>query len=209
MRKGSEYVTVAVCAQAPGAARAPDPAAPWRQDVWDAVAAMDREFRCYIRRRILHAPEAEDVLHDFYVRVCEHSHDLRDRNGTRSWLYRVLHSALMDHLRVKRRQSNVIDLLRAQIQPPVEASYSDRSSFAEILARLKPEYSDILLRLQVRADTPWEAAADLGTTANNVRVRHFRARAALRDAYSKSNREPRGIGGRVLNLALISSEDLK
>lgn len=186
-------MTAAVCGQALGDARTIDPAAPWRNDVWVAVAAMDRELRCYIRRRISHAPEAEDVLHDFYLRVCEHARDLRDSNSTRTWLYRVLYSAVMDHLRAKRRQSNVIDLLGAQIQPSIEVSNTDRSSFAEILARLKPEYSDILLRLQVRADTPWEAAADLGTTANNVRVRHFRARAALRDAYTKSNREPRGL----------------
>ena len=159
---------------------------------------MDRDFRCYIRRRLPHAAEAEDVLHDFYLRVCEYAHGLRDRGSTRSWLYRVLQSALVDHLRANRKQENVINLLGSRAEASIDVPFSDRSSFADILARLKPEYADILLRLQVRADTPWEAAADLGTTANNVRVRHFRARAALRDAYAKSNLEPHGMGDRIL-----------
>jgi RNA polymerase sigma-70 factor (ECF subfamily) len=177
--------------ETPGDAKVIDLKSAWRRDLWRVVAAMDREFRCFIRRDIRHAMEAEDVLHDFYLRVCEHAGDLRDRNSPRSWLYRVLRSALMDHLRAKRRQSEIVARLGTCSQPPIEVTSFDGVSFADILARLKPEYSDILLRLQVRADTPREAAADLGMTPNNVRVRHFRARAALRDAYWKSNLDAR------------------
>jgi RNA polymerase sigma-70 factor (ECF subfamily) len=173
-------------------------AAPSRQDVLQAMTAMDRESYCYIRRRIPHVPDAEDVMHDFYLRVFEHAGSLRDRGSTRSWLYHVLRSALMEHLRAKRRQFDVVNRLGSRAaEPAADVSYPDRAFLKDILGQLKPEYSDILIRLQVRADTPWEAAADLGTTPNNVRVRHFRARAALRDAYAKCSTGPGGTVRRV------------
>ena len=163
-----------------------DPAALSRQDVWEVMRAMNSESYRYIRRRIPHAPDAEDILHDFYLRVFEHAGSLKKSDSTRAWLYRVLRSALMEHLRAKRRQCDVINRISSRPADPLaDPTYHDPTFLADILARLKPEYTDILVRLQVRADTPLEAAADLGTTPNNVRVRHFRARAALRDAYAK------------------------
>ncbi|MHB8441137.1 MAG: RNA polymerase sigma factor [Candidatus Tyrphobacter sp.] len=153
--------------------------------VWLAADALRDDLRRFLRRRLYHEHAVEDVLQDFYLRVFENAHLLKDDRSVRSWLYKLLRSSLVDYARADVRQCNIALRLGLNATPFVpESPFLDRTC-TNMLDDLKPEYSDILVRMRLRRDTAEEAAADLGTTPNNIRVRHFRARAALRNAYAR------------------------
>jgi RNA polymerase sigma-70 factor (ECF subfamily) len=156
-------------------------------EVWLEAEALRSDFYRFVRRRLHDDCAVEDVLQDFYVRVFENAHLLKDERSVRPWLYRLLRSSLIDCARSDLRQRNIAALLGSTAPSYVEDAPFYDPTCAEMLGELKPEYSDILVRMRLRGDTAEEAAADLGTTPNNIRVRHFRARAALRDAYGRDN----------------------
>ena len=52
--------------------------------------------------------------------------------------------------------------------------------FEPLVGTLKSEYADLIESLDLRGEAPEEAAARLGITPNNLKVRRHRARQALR-----------------------------
>ncbi len=51
----------------------------------------------------------------------------------------------------------------------------------DVATTLKPEYSELIRRIELGDEPLHEVARDLGTTANNASVRLHRARQALRE----------------------------
>ena len=159
-------------------------------EVWLAAEALRADFQRFVRSRLHHRYAVEDVLQDFYVRVFENAHRLKDDRSVRSWLYRLLQTSLVEYARSDSRQRDIAVRLGSNARSlEADTPFYD-PFFRELLEELKPEYRDILVRMRLRCDTAEEAAADLGTTPNNIRVRHFRARAALRTAYTRTTIAP-------------------
>lgn len=174
--------------------------------VWLVAEALRVDLHRFLRRRLYHEYAVEDVLQDFYLRVFEHAHSLKDGRTVRSWLYRLLRSALVDYTRADSRQRAIAERIGSKAEASMPESPSDRLTCAAMLDGLKPEYSDILVRMRLRCDTAEEAAEDLGTTPNNVRVRHFRARTALRNAYLRDTSRERSRTFRLEHAAMTTSE---
>ena len=63
-----------------------------------------------------------------------------------------------------------------------------RRRFEALLPALRPEYADVLRRVDLAGERPAEVARALGLTANNAMVRLHRARKALRADLQRSCR---------------------
>ncbi|MBK5911061.1 hypothetical protein CCR85_06095 [Rhodothalassium salexigens] len=165
---------------------------------------QDRTRR-YLHRRLGDADEAEDVWQEFCLTVWRKGHQVRDPAALNSWLNRVLHTVLVDHVRREgaRRHAHA----RLAVEPssasvaaePASDSLAapdrfDRlacSCFYRLLPRLKSEYADALARVDLGEEERAAVARDLGITPVNMRVRLHRARGALREALRHSCTECR------------------
>ncbi len=138
-----------------------------------------------LRRRLGNADEAEDVLQSFMVRALERSSDLRDVDSVRSWLGRVLSSAVADHYRriSRRRQGEHAtdpDVL-AILVPATDAELDEATCAClyRLLPTLRPSYADVLWRADLIDEPREQIALALGTSVANVTVRLHRARREL------------------------------
>lgn len=144
-------------------------------------------YRAMAIRRLRGDAAAEDVVHAFAVKALERAAQLRDIEAVHGWLRRLFETTLIDHCR---RQSN-----RSHREVAFEIDTHDRPRSAltdtipdpvrtvtGLLSNIKPEYADVIYRLDLIDQPMQKAAQELRITVNNLTVRAHRARRALRDA---------------------------
>ncbi len=152
-----------------------------------ALVGNHRDFLRFLVRRVGDADTAEDVLQQFYLRAVSRGSELRRSESAVAWLYRLLRTTLVDHYRSESsRRRREADYARMEI-PSNEGRDAELQStvcacLEALLPTLKPEYAEILRRVDLQETPPREVARDLGLTPNNVRVRLHRARQAMKES---------------------------
>lgn len=143
-----------------------------------------RDFLSFLRRRLAHPQDAEDVLQEFIARALERSKHLRDVQSVRGWLSRILATTLVDHYRraARRKDSprDPADLEALAVAPDPEIEAAVCFCLYRLLPTLKPEHSELIWRIDLLGEPRDRVAATLGVTLNNVNVRLHRGRRTLR-----------------------------
>lgn len=145
-----------------------------------------RQILSFLQRRLGSSEAAEDVVQAFMLRAIERSTHLRDVRAVRGWLSRILATTIVDHQRrsAKRRQREVImnpnDLEAFEIEADQELDEAVCNCLYKLLPTLKPEYTDVIWRVDLLGEPRERVAASLGVTLNNVTVRLHRGRQALK-----------------------------
>ena len=150
-----------------------------------ALKAHYLDFQRYLMRRVGDKAAAEDVLQSFCIRVMQSQTQLRDEASALGWLYTVLKSVLMDHFRKETVRSRG-DARYSQERLVLDgdrAGQDDVESICKclngLLPELRPEYAEILRRVDFLEEARSKVADDMGVSQQNLRVRLHRARGAI------------------------------
>lgn len=149
-----------------------------------SLAEAQDSIRQFLRRAVRDDAEADDVMQDFHARILARSSQLKRDESARAWLRRVLRSVLSDHFRRQgsRRRAEADFARKDAATPPPDTDFDTIACMClhKVLPALRPEYAEVLRRVDL-AEEPREAAATaLGLTEGNLTVRLHRARRALR-----------------------------
>lgn len=144
------------------------------------LVALKGDFLRFIRARTRGEAEAEELLQAAYLKATEKIHTVREDESTVAWFYRLLRNAIADVGRERRRA----DALPAEAEP--EATDADLhravcSCVNDLVPTLKPEWAELVRRVDLEGGSVPEVARDQGITPNAAAVRLHRARGALRD----------------------------
>ena len=151
-----------------------------------ALVESRQELQAFLRRRLDSREEAEEMLQRFSLRALERAGDLRDVRTVRGWLGRVLASTIVDHQRraMRRRRREVAmeqaDIENLAAEPDGELDGAVCNCLYKLLPTLKPDYAEVIWRADILGEPRDRIAASLGTTLNNVTVRIYRGRQALK-----------------------------
>ena len=154
-------------------------------------AALTENYRAFLKflaRRLGDQSTAEDVLHSFCLRVARKSSGIKDSNSVVAWLYSVLRSVLVDHYRSEAvRQRGEAGYAQEQVllgddRVDLELEEAVCNCFRSLLPTLRPDYAEIIRRVDLSGEPRDKVAADIAITPTNARVRLHRARRALREA---------------------------
>lgn len=149
-----------------------------------ALAEAQRDFLRFIHRRLGPSAEAEDLLQQFYLQVLLQASGLRQAHSVHAWLRRVLATTISDHLRREAaRHRAEADFARKDTATPVPEEDLDVVvclCLYRLLPLLKPEYAEVLWRVDLLGQARQSVASGMGTSINNLTVRLHRARRALR-----------------------------
>lgn len=150
-----------------------------------ALTGHYRDFLRYLVRRVGDVATAEDVLQSFCMRVMRSETVLRNEDSAVAWLYTVLRSVLTDHYRKQAAQTRRdTAYVRDQIalgEDITETELADGicGCVSSLVPDLRPDYAEVLQRVDLSGDTREKVAADLGISPTNMRVRLHRARLAV------------------------------
>jgi RNA polymerase sigma-70 factor (ECF subfamily) len=151
-----------------------------------ALVESRRQILSFLQRRLGSSDAAEDVLQAFILRAIERSAQLRDVRSVRGWLSRILATTIIDYQRrsTKRRQREAVmnpnDLEALEIEDDEELDEAVCNCLYKLLPTLKPDYAEVIWRVDLLGEPREQVAASLGVTLNNVTVRLHRGRQALK-----------------------------
>lgn len=147
------------------------------------LAESHAEFRAFIERRVGSRETAEDILQDAFVRAIDHAGSVRLEESLVAWFYRVLRNAITDHYRRKGAATRAAEALAVEVaadEPPEVWREEACRCVLRLAKSLKPDYAEILQRIEIDGMSVKAFAKERGITEGNAAVRVFRARQALR-----------------------------
>lgn len=137
-------------------------------------------FLAFVTARVSSPEAAEDILQTSLVKAVENFERLKDQTSLVPWFYAILRNAITDSYRRGAGVREVELTPEIDIEAEPEVHHSLCRCFEVLLPGLKPEYAEVIESLDLRQEAPSSAAERLGVTPNNLKVRHHRARQALR-----------------------------
>lgn len=158
-------------------ARASDPALP------AALAELGRhraQFVAFARRRVATDADADDLVQQTFARAAEKLGDLRDPQRARAWFFRVLRRLVIDQYARRAMRERKLEELGPSLEAATPEEAASCACALGLLEALRPEYADIVKRVDLDDQPVDQAAAALGISPNNAGVRLHRARAKLR-----------------------------
>jgi RNA polymerase sigma-70 factor (ECF subfamily) len=150
-----------------------------------AVLEQRDELVRFVRSRVESDAVAEDIVQNAFLKGAEV--ELREDESAVAWMYRTLRNAVVDHYRRRGAATRALDVVAAEsTEASDEPAPDERTKTCQcvrsLAKSLKPEYAEILERVDIDERPLGEVAAEAGITPNNATVRLHRARKALRDA---------------------------
>jgi RNA polymerase sigma-70 factor (ECF subfamily) len=139
------------------------------------------KFLAYIRSKIADPDLAEDILQDSLLRAMQAAPSLRDEDRLVPWFRGILRNAIIDTYRRRGvERKHVSDAELPDIRDESEDAAQLCACFEALVPTLKGEYAELIQALDLGGEAPESAAARLGISPNNLKVRRHRARQALR-----------------------------
>lgn len=151
-----------------------------------ALAASQGDFLRFLARRLGTREDAEDALQEVWLKVVAGKAALGKGANVEAWLRRVLRNVAVDQHRRRAARRRAEEALRREPGPAAAgepAAALDAVACAclhRLLPTLKPEYAELLWRVDLAGQPRGEVARQLDLTPNNLAVRLHRARQALR-----------------------------
>jgi len=151
----------------------------------DLLVRRKAEFLRFVEGRLGSRADAEDLLQNALLKVVAHETPLRDGEKLVPWFYQILRNLLIDHYRhsaaFRRLQDQVAADADTATEMDEELFRATYPCVKDVATTLKPEYSELIRRVELAEEPLQEVAHDLGITTNNASVRLHRARQALRE----------------------------
>ena len=146
----------------------------------DQLAQSRGQFLAFVQRRVSDPELSEDILQSSLLKAAQNIDKLQDRERLVPWFYTVLRNAITDAYRARGRNPEVElpEDLDVEDEPELERQVCE--CFRSLLPALKPEYAELIDALDLRNESATTLGERLGVTQNNLKVRHHRARQALR-----------------------------
>jgi RNA polymerase sigma-70 factor (ECF subfamily) len=156
------------------------------------LLAQRQKLLAFIRKKVADPETAEDILQDSLAKALKSAGEIRDDERFISWFYTILNNAIIDFYRHRAVEARHIESSDYQLDSHAAPDQSEESElcecFRDLLPALKPEYAELIEKLDLADGDPATLASKLGTNINNLKVRRHRARQALRERLEETCR---------------------
>lgn len=148
------------------------------------------KFTNFARSRVNDPHLAADVVQDSLLKAFKSANQLRDDESVTAWFYRILRHSIIDLYRRRATNQTALERLEHEMNsaPDSEEQSVVCGCVETLIPTLKPDYAELIRRLDLGNESPEQVGGALGMTANNLRVRHHRARQQLRERLEQTCR---------------------
>ena len=161
---------------------------PLSEGVVQTLVANHRQFLSFLEARVSSRATAEEILQAAFVRAVEKGGTIEQSESAVAWFYRLLRNALIDHYRRGATEARAIEAQARETDEGFELELKDAvcACMKSLLPTLKPEYAEMIRRVDLDEKPLATVAAELSITQNNATVRLHRARQALKQRLERS-----------------------
>lgn len=160
------------------------------EDVQEVYLNHRSKLLGFIQKRVSDPDLPEDVLQEGLIKALRSAEALRDDDRLIPWFYRILNNAIIDTYRKRNVETRYLEAYAKEFA--LNAEPEDHAAlcecFREILPSLKPEYAELIDRLELQQGDPGDLARQMNIQPNNLKVRRHRARQALKQRLEETCR---------------------
>jgi len=139
------------------------------------------QFTAFVQKRISDPDLAADIVQDSLLKALKSGDQLRENENVTAWFYKILRNAIIDVYRRRDVNERAIEKLKVDLETTEETKTEICRCMNALIPTLKPEYAELIRRVDLAENSPASVASELGITTNNLTVRLHRARAQLRE----------------------------
>ncbi|WP_322480968.1 RNA polymerase sigma factor SigZ [Thermogemmatispora sp.] len=188
-----------------------------------AWVALHEPLRLFLSRRLPDEESVDDLLQEIFLRIHQHSQQLRSHEKLEHWAYRIARHLVCDYYRRRRNllpledqpQSQVAtsEVLRSEQEQASEvARAAIKRSLQELIHCLPAPYREALILTEYEGLSQRELARRLGLSFSGAKSRVQRARERLRQLLGaccqfEFDRLGRVIGYRPLTPCCLGPEE--
>lgn len=136
-------------------------------------------LRRYILRRVPQAADADDVLHEVFLKMEAHLSGLREPGRLAGWLYRIADHAIADHYRAQRPWDELPEELPAP-ESPADGTAALAACLHPMIEALPETYRQAVWWSEIDGLPQREVAERLGLSLSGAKSRVQRGREKLR-----------------------------
>jgi RNA polymerase sigma-70 factor (ECF subfamily) len=138
-------------------------------------------FLGFVRKRVGDPELAADILQESFLKAMKHAGELRDDESVVAWFYRILRRTIIDAYRRRDARSRALDAFEGESHEAMtpEDERTLCGCLRLLIPTLKPEYAEVIERVDLQQQPMETVAKDLNSSANNLRVRLHRGRKQL------------------------------
>lgn len=154
------------------------------EDLIRTLSQGRERFQSFLRKHVADDSIASDLLQQASLNALRHAPDWDAKENSVAWFYRILRNVLIDHYRAKsaetRKAESLAALPEAYLLLPDEDKSGLCSCFQALLPGMKPEYADLIRRIDLGEEKQADVALELDISSNALSVRLHRARQSLK-----------------------------
>ncbi|MBI3195042.1 MAG: RNA polymerase sigma factor SigZ [Ignavibacteriae bacterium] len=136
----------------------------------------------FIVQRVDSRDEAEDILHDVFLKVHTNIESLRDSTTIESWLYQVTRNAIIDYYRARKPKEALPENIIEETQTE-NAMEQLTPSIKHFIERLPEPYREAITLTELQGMKQKDLASKLGISLSGAKSRVQRARKMLKDLF--------------------------
>jgi len=146
-------------------------------------------LRAYVARVLGNATQADDIVHDAYLRLLRNPPATRDTRELRAFVFRIASNLITDSWRRGRHERGGRDE-RGDALHTSEPNVALQLDMARLFERLRPQQRQLMWLAYVEGADHREIAAALGLRERSIRVLLHRVRRKLAGLLLPSSRGP-------------------
>jgi RNA polymerase sigma-70 factor, ECF subfamily len=140
-------------------------------------------LKSFISSRINDKSDAEDILHDVFLKAHNNIDSLKDISKLNGWIYSIARNTITDHYRTRKIAVNIDDYDLEDETEEITALKKLEPSVRSLVRLLPPAYREAIVLVDFKGMTQTSLAEKLGLSVSAAKSRVQRARKMLKDLF--------------------------
>lgn len=141
---------------------------------------LEGGLRSFIISKVKNETEAEDILHDVFIKMHENLGKLNDKSKIKPWLYQVTRNLIIDYFRKRKFVNSEYEYLLQEKQNTGKFMNQAVNDMIKMMDNLPPEYCEALCLTEIEGLSQKDYASRAGLSYSGAKSRVQRARMILR-----------------------------
>ncbi len=151
----------------------------------EILAQEHQHFLAFLRKRVRTDEEAEEILQAAYAKGLRQVKTVNKNESVVAWFFQILRNSLVDYWRHRAVESKALERFideNRDNSSEIETDLEDAvcSCVNKLIETVKPEYAEILQKVDLGDMPLQDFARQSGVSPNNATVRIHRARQSLK-----------------------------
>ncbi|MBM4166993.1 MAG: RNA polymerase sigma factor SigZ [Ignavibacteria bacterium] len=140
-------------------------------------------LRTLIFAKVHNAMDAEDILHEVFLKIHNKMETLRDKEKLEQWIFQITRNAIIDYFRATKTATDVDDESFDIEETPEEPRITERlqTSIREMIQELPEPYREALILVEYERMRQIALSKKLGISFSGAKSRVQRARNMLKE----------------------------